>query len=95
MNNGPQFTEREIADFSRVLNFNHTITNPFYPQAKGQAESAVKTVKVIMRKFVPQEDAWLAILEYRNDQSQGKGSPAQRFPGRAIRTRVMTHHVMT
>ena len=90
--NGPQFTSREFADFSRVWNFSHTRTSPFYPQANGQAESAVKTAKGIMRKaFVAQEDAWLAILEYRNTPSQGDSSPAQRFLGRATGTRVMTH----
>ena len=60
--NGPQFTAREFSDFSRVWNFNHTKASPFYSQANGPAESAVKTVKGIMRKpFVAQEDAWLAI----------------------------------
>ena len=45
-----------------------------------------------MRKaLLAKEDAWLAILEYRNTPSQSDRSPVQRLFGRGTRTRTLTH----
>ena len=48
--NGPQFSSGEFSGFARSWNFAHVTTSPYYPQANGQAESAVKTAKGLMKK---------------------------------------------
>ena len=90
--NGPQFVSKGFSNFARTWDFEHIRSSRYYPQSNGQAESAVKTVKRIMRKaLLAKEDAWLAILEYRNTPSQSDRSPVQRLFGRGTRTRTLTH----
>ena len=90
--NGPQFVSKGFSNFARTWDFEHIRSSPYYPQSNGQAESAVKTVKLIMRKaLLAKEDACLAILEYRNTPSQSDRSPVQRLFGRGMRTRTLTH----
>ena len=91
--NGPQFSSGEFSGFARSWNFAHVTTSPYYPQANGQAERAVKTAKGLMKKArAAGEDAWLAILEYRNTPSQtDRRSPAQRLFGHDTQSGVPTH----
>ena len=37
--NGPQFADREFANFAKDYEFNHTTTSPCYPQANGQVKN--------------------------------------------------------
>ncbi|CAC5360355.1 unnamed protein product [Mytilus coruscus] len=48
--NGPQFACREFAQFAKEYGFVHTTTSPHYPQANGQAERFVQTVKNLIKK---------------------------------------------
>ena len=61
--NGPQFTSSEFAQFRRDRGFDHRTSSPGHQQANGQAESAVKTAKSILRKAKrSKSDPYLAIL---------------------------------
>ena len=48
--NGPQFTSSEFTQFGRERGSEHKTSSPGHQQANGQAESAVKTAKSILRK---------------------------------------------
>jgi len=49
--NGPQFSSEHFKDFSSTWEFEHLTSSPGYPHSNGMAESAVKTVKNIMKKI--------------------------------------------
>ena len=48
--NGPQFTSKEFALFSKSWDFEHQTSSPGNSKANGKAESAVKTAKRIIQK---------------------------------------------
>lgn len=86
--NGPQFTSTEFAVFAREWGFEHRTSSPGHQQANGQAESAVKTAKNILRKAMESgNDPYLAILAVRNTPTEYMdSSPAQRLMGRRTKT---------
>ena len=45
-----QYTSKEFTDFAKSYNFEHVLISPKHPQANGEAEAAVKTVKSLWRK---------------------------------------------
>ena len=47
---GGQYTSKEFTDFAKSYNFEHVLASPKHPQAFGEAEAAVKTVKSLWRK---------------------------------------------
>ena len=86
--NGPQFSSAAFQKFVYDWHFQHSTSSPHYPQSNGLAESAVKTIKNIMRKAKESVgDAWMGLLAHRNTPSQDiNKSPAQLLFGRRART---------
>ena len=85
--NGPQYSSREFAEFSRLYGFDHITSSPLYPQANGEVERAVSTVKSLIGKS---EDPYLAMLSYRATPLKHGYSPADLLMGRKLRTTLPT-----
>ena len=74
------------------MGFEHRTSSPGHQQANGQAKSAVKTAKNILRKAKESKcDPYLAILAIRNTPTEGTdSSPAQRLLGRRTKRQLPT-----
>lgn len=81
--NGPQFSCKQFKDFAKEYSFTHIPSSPLYPQANGEAERAVKTVKQMLKKS---SDPYKAMLTYRATPIEQGRSPAEILMGRKIRT---------
>ncbi len=66
--NGPQFGGQQFQDFAKEYGFRHITTSPYFSQANGEAEWAVRTAKHILN----QEDPLPALLAYRVTPRGGK-----------------------
>lgn len=99
--NGPQFTSDEFETFLRNNGIKHTLTPPYSPQTNGSAERAVQTVKGCLKKKLADEVAGVIpmmsfqrkvddfLITYRSTPTSTTGvSPAEKFLGRTIRTRL-------
>lgn len=83
--NGPQFSCKEFAQFASDYGFHHTTSSPYFAQANGAAEAAVKVAKKILSSKKPD----LAILNYRSTPHYAtKVSPAVALMGRNLNTRM-------
>ena len=68
--------------FARDYGFTLVKTSPYHSRSNGKAESAVKIARSILKKS-REEDAYIALLAYRNTSQQGHvNSPAQRLMSR-------------
>ena len=85
--NGPQFSASSFAKFAEEYGFTHITTSPKYPQANGQVEQAVQTVKSMLKKAT---DPYQALMAYRATPLESGLRPAELLMGRKIRTRVPT-----
>ncbi len=85
--NSPQFSANEFAHFAKEYDFRHTTSSPKYPQANGEPERAVQTVKMIYTKS---EDPFLGLLAYRSTPLENGYSPAELLMGRKLRSNVPT-----
>ena len=83
--NGPQFSSQEFHQFSKEYNFEHKTSSPNYPQANGETERAVQTVKSLLNKNV---DPHLALLVYRSTPLENGYSPAELLMSRKLRTTI-------
>ena len=61
--NGPQYHSDEFAQFAKEWGFQHSTSSLWYPQANGEVERAVKTVKNILKK---EQDQTKTLLAYRS-----------------------------
>lgn len=80
--NGPQFSGKEFKDFAEAYCFVHKTSSPLYPQANGEAERAVRTLKGLFRKS---EDKAAALLAYRSTPLASGFSPAELLMSRKLR----------
>ena len=85
--NGPQFSSYEFKKFTKNYGIVHTTTSPYHPQANGQVERTVQTVKDLVRKS---EDPYKALMDFRNTPLDIGLSPAQMFLGRRLKTTLPT-----
>ncbi|KAL0150323.1 hypothetical protein M9458_054431, partial [Cirrhinus mrigala] len=81
--NGPQFSSETFRLFAEESCFTHVTSSPRYPQANGEAERAVQTVKCLWKKDT---DQTRALLAYRATPLEHGYSPAQLLMGRNLRT---------
>ncbi|KAG1667797.1 hypothetical protein GQR58_018255 [Nymphon striatum] len=89
--NGRQFVSAEFEDFSKMWNFEHRTSSPYYPQSNGKAEITVKIVKNVLKKAIHSgNDFRLAILNWRNTPDEHGNSPVQKLFSRRTRTVVPT-----
>lgn len=76
-----------LSKFAEEYGFTHITTSPRYPQANGQVERAVQTVKNMLKKAT---DPYQALMAYRATPLESGISPAELLMGRKIRTKVPT-----
>lgn len=81
--NGPQFSSELFQQFAKEYKFTHSTSSPRYPQANGEAERAVRTVKNLWKR---DNDYCRALLAYRATPLEHGFSPAQLLMGRNLRT---------
>uniref|UniRef100_A0A8C6SPN1 Gypsy retrotransposon integrase-like protein 1 n=1 Tax=Neogobius melanostomus TaxID=47308 RepID=A0A8C6SPN1_9GOBI len=81
--NGPQFSSEQFRQFAKEYQFTHVTSSPRYPQANGEAERAVRTIKDLWKK---DNDFNRALLAYRATPLEHGFSPAQLLMGRNLRT---------
>ena len=82
--NVPQYASSAFTDFSKSYGFVHTTSSPHFPQANGEAERAVQTIKNLLKKA---QDPYKALLNYRNTRLDGINlSPAQLLMGRRLKS---------
>lgn len=89
--NGPCFTSAEFSLFIQRYGIRHKFSPPYHPATNGQAERFVRSFKEGMKKesgaMQVRLDKWL--LAYRNAPHSLTGvSPASKFLGRALKTRL-------
>ena len=94
--NGPQFKSEEFKEFCESWGIKHDPSSPYYHEANGYAEAAVKSMKNLVKKICPgktvkNERFFKALLEYRNTPKTDGLSPAQRLFGRPTRTKLPAH----
>ncbi|XP_072769851.1 uncharacterized protein [Nerophis lumbriciformis] len=82
--NGPQFSSAEFTAFARDYDFLHVTSSPYFSQSNGEAERAVKTVKLLLLKN--EEDPYRAMLAYRVTPLHHGLSPSELLMGRRLRS---------
>ncbi|XP_054765371.2 uncharacterized protein K02A2.6-like [Lytechinus pictus] len=83
--NGPQFANENFRKLAEEYGFVHTTSSPRYPQANGEAERGVRTVKALLKK---NHDINLALLSYRVSPLQNWLAPSELLMGRRLKTQV-------
>ncbi len=91
---GRQFVSREMRDFLERWGVNQRISSPHFHQSNGLAESAVKSVKGLLKKCGGKINQQFreGYLELRNTPREGGKSPAEILFGHPLRSRVPAHH---
>ncbi|XP_072040672.1 uncharacterized protein [Amphiura filiformis] len=79
------FSAAIFRKFATTYGFAHTTSSPLYPQANGEAERAVRTIKGLLKK---NSDSYLALLSYRSTPLQNGLSPSELLMGRRLRTQL-------
>lgn len=84
------FSSLEFKKFSKEWDFEIINSSPRYPKSNGQAESAVKIAKSIIKKcYESNRDIYSALMEYRNTPIKiAEFSPSQALMSRRVRTKI-------
>ena len=96
---GPQFMSQTFQSFAKEWGFRHVTSSPTYPQSNGKAESAVKSMKRIIRGSwtghqLDQNKLARGLLQYRNTPSRrDRTSPAQKLYGHPIQDTLPAHRL--
>ena len=90
--NGSEFDNHELKNFSSQWHFEHRKSSPRYLQSNGKVENALETCKgLLVKAKEDKKGPLLAILDCRNTPSEWfSTSPAQRLMGRRTRTLLPT-----
>ena len=83
--NGPQYSSSEFTQFARDYKFNHITSSPHFPQANGESERAVQTMKGLLKRS---NDPYLTLLVYRSTPLKLNYSPAELLMERPLRTTI-------
>ena len=84
---GLQFSSTSFSKFTKDYGFTQIPTSPQYPQANGEVECAVQTVKNLLKK---PSDPYKVLMTYCATPLESGPSPAELLMGRKIRTRIPT-----
>ena len=91
--NGPCYDNQQYRDFACEWEFHHVKISAGYSQSNGQVESAVKTVKRLMKKaYKTGQDPYISLLEFRNTPFDGTDgfSPSQLLKSRILKSKLPT-----
>ena len=90
---GPQFSSEMFSEFAKAWEFQHELSDPYFPRGNAMVERSVQTVKKLIRKaHASNTDAYGAILAYRTTPLEECGkSPAELLMNRVVRTRLNAH----
>ncbi|XP_053699114.1 uncharacterized protein K02A2.6-like [Sabethes cyaneus] len=88
--NGPQYSSKEFADFSKCWSFNHVTSSPHFPRSNGLAERFVQTAKALQKKCTEDgSDVQMPLLHMRNTPRDSKLlSPSLRLMSRTLRSNI-------
>ena len=83
--NGSQYKSKTFKQFSKQWEFTHTTSSPRYSRSNGLAESAVKTVKTMIKKCIATNtDVKKGLLAIRNTPLSCGASPAELLMNRQL-----------
>ena len=90
LDNGPKFTSRLLAEFTKDWNIKHSTSSPRNPRSNVEAESAVKIVKgLLTHAKCSEQDPYLTLLAYRSTPVDSHlWSPAKMLYQHALHTTV-------
>lgn len=87
--NGPQYASGEFKKFAETWGIKHITSSPEYAQSNGLAERYVQVAKNLLKKCdMDGSNIHLALLNVRNVERPGLGSPSQRIFSRNTRTKL-------
>ena len=87
LDNGPQLVSAETKAFLKGRGVQCEPSSPYYPQANGLSEAAVKSVKYLLEKCDRNWSKFQEALQHWRDTPNDTGkSPAEIYLGRRIRT---------
>ena len=79
------YSSSEFNQFASDYKFNHITSSPYFPQANGEAERAVQTVKELLKLSIY---LYLALFAYHSTPLKLGYSLAKLLMGRALRTTI-------
>ena len=92
--NGPPFQSKDFADFAKEEGFKHHRVTPLWPEANGEVERFMRTIKGCINTAKIEgknwkREMWAFLRNYRaTPHSSTKVSPAEAMIGRNIRTKL-------